>query len=204
MQTSTSNNINMPASIPRNRGIAFNSSVGVRLIPTCKDKEMTNEDMEDICATWYSRGEVKSLQDGVLDDLGNMREGMPENDSMTYRGIEHLATPELNQARKFRRRAYVNAVLIEQYRQWNKNDSKSAELVDQNAISMAASCLSLNDGLNAIIKAKKDEEVAKIILSKTDRTSSDVSPASSAKRSVYNSNLDFFGAKQTKRMAVVA
>lgn len=144
------------------------------------------------------------LQNGVLDDLSDMRKGMPENDSTTYRGIEHLATHELNQARKFRRRAYVDAVLIEQYRQWNKNESKSAELVDQNAISMAASCLSLNDGLNAITKAKKDEEVAMTIMSKTDRISGDVPCKSSAKRSVSKSNLDFFGAKQMKRMAVVA
>ena len=170
---------------------------------------MTEEDREDICATYYSRDEVKTLQDGVLDDLSHMRDGEPENDSRTYRGIEHLVTPESNQARKFRRRAYVDAVLIEQYRQWNKNDSKSAQMTDTNAISMAASCLSLNDGLVATTKAKKDEEVARTILSDTRKIDGDGlkklsndCPAS-AKRTVSKSKLDFIlGATRQKRMAI--
>ena len=86
-------------------------------MPSCKETEMTEEDREDICATFYSRDEVKSMQDGVLECLSQMQDGRPENDFRTYRGIEHLVTPEINQARKFRRRAYVDAVLIEQYRQ---------------------------------------------------------------------------------------
>lgn len=170
---------------------------------------MTEEDREDICATYYSRDEVKSLQDGVLDDLSHMRDGKPENDSRTYRGIEHLVTPEINQARKFRRRAYVAAVLIEQHRQWNKNDSKSAHLTDTNAISMAASCLSLNDGLVATTKAKKDEEVARTILSDARRidtaglqNSENDCPAS-VKRTVSKSKLDIIlGATRPKRMAI--
>ena len=80
---------------------------------------MTEEDVEDIRATWYSRKEIRSQQDDVLDDLCDMRQGVPEDGSATtYRGIEHLVSSDLNQARKFRRRAYVDAVLIEQYRQW--------------------------------------------------------------------------------------
>lgn len=171
---------------------------------------MTDEDREDICATYYSMEEVKCLQDGVLDDLSNMRDGKPENDSVTYRGIEHLVTPEVNQARRFRRRAVVDAVLIEQYRQWNKNDSKSARMTDTNAISMAASCLSLNDGLVATAKAKKDEEVARTICSdaliiKTDdvvQSSRNGCPAS-VKRTVSKSKLDFvLGATRPKRVAI--
>ena len=165
---------------------------------------MTEEDREDICATYYSRDEVKSLQDGVLDDLSHMRDGEPESDSRTYRGIEHLVTPEINQARKFRRRAYVDAVLIEQYRQWNKNDSKSALKTD-----MAASCLSLNDGLVATTKAKKDEEVARTILSDTRKIDTNClqkmnndCPAS-VKRTVSKTKLDFIlGATRQKRMAI--
>lgn len=170
---------------------------------------MTDEDKEDICATYYSRDEVKSLQGGVFDDLSHMRDGKPENDSRTYRGIEHLVTPEINQARKFRRRAYVDAVLIEQYCQWNNNNSTSAHMTDTSAISMAASCLSLNDGLVATAKAKKDEEVARTILSDTRRNGTDgLQKLSndcpvSVKRTVSKSKLDFtLGATRQKRMVI--
>lgn len=211
MQTSATSNINMsPSKPPSNRTVTFTSYIAVRLMPSCKETEMTDEDREDICATYYSMEEVKCLQDGVLDDLSNMRDGKPENDSVTYRGIEHLVTPEVNQARRFRRRAVVDAVLIEQYRQWNKNDSKSARMTDTNAISMAASCLSLNDGLVATAKAKKDEEVARTICSdaliiKTDdvvQSSRNGCPAS-VKRTVSKSKLDFvLGATRPKRVAI--
>jgi len=132
---------------------------------SCKDPDMDSNDREDLCATFYSRREVKAMQEDVLEDLKGMLAGVPEGDNLTYRGIEHLITPEINQIRRVRRRAYIDAVLLEQHRQWTQNESRSAELIDQRAIAMAATCLSLDDGLVAITKAKKDEDDAKGIMS---------------------------------------
>jgi len=129
---------------------------------------MDSNDREDLCATFYSRREVRAMQEDVLEDLKGMLAGVPEGDTLSYRGIEHIITPELNQIRRVRRRAYVGAVLLEQHRQWTKNSSRSAELIDQRAIAMAATCVSLNDGLVAITKAKKDEDDVKGIMTLSD------------------------------------
>lgn len=150
------------------RSVRFSSLIAVRLMPSCKDAEMSEEDVEDIRATWYSKEDIRSQQDATLDDISDLRQGMPEDDAtnVTYRGIEHLATPELNFSRKFRRRAYVDAVLIEQYRQWSSGQESGGnpKKTDEHAIAMAAACLSLNDGLAAVTKARKDEEAARTIL----------------------------------------
>ena len=149
------------------RSVRFSSLIAVRLMPSCKDADMSEEDAEDIRATWYSKEDIRSQQDATLDDISDLRQGTPEDDAtnVTYRGIEHLATPESNYSRKYRRRAYVDAVLIEQYRQWSSSQESGGKpkKTDEHAIAMAATCLSLNDGLAAVTKAKKDEEAARTI-----------------------------------------
>ena len=149
------------------RSVRFSSLIAVRLMPSCKDAEMSAEDAEDIRATWYSKEDIRSQQDDTLDDLSDLRQGMPEDDAInvTYRGIEHLATPESSYSRKLRRQAYVDAVLIEQFRQWSscRESGGKPKMTDDHAIAMAARALSLNDGLAAVTKAKKDEEAAKSI-----------------------------------------
>ena len=158
------------------RSVRFSSLIAVRLMPSCKDTEMSEEDVEDIRATWYSKEDIRSQQDATLDDISDLRQGMPEDDAtnVTYRGIEHLATPESNYSRKFRRRAYVDAVLIEQYRQWSSGQESGgkSKKTDEHAIAMAAACLSLNDGLAAVTKAKKDEDAARTILAGDATTAS--------------------------------
>lgn len=148
------------------RSVRFSSLIAVRLMPSCMDAEMSAEDAEDIRATWYSKEDIRSQQDDTLDDLSDLRQGRPEDDAanVTYRGIEHLATPESSYSRKIRRQAYVDAVLIEQFRQSSCQESGGKpKKTDEHAIAMAAACLSLNDGLAAVTKAKKDEEAAKTI-----------------------------------------
>ena len=156
------------------RSVRFSSLIAVRLMPSCKDAEMSAEDAEDIRATWYSKEDIRSQQDDTLDDLSDLRQGMPEDDAanVTYRGIEHLATPESSYARKCCRRAYVDAVLIEQFRQWSscRKSGGKPKKIDDHAIAMAARALSLNDGLAAVTKAKKDEEAARTILAGASTT----------------------------------
>lgn len=86
-----------------------------------------------------------------------MRRGVPEDGiSLSYRGIEHMASSGQHGRRK-RRRAYVDAVLLEQYRQWTAHDDfSSTSNVDDDLVAQTATSFSSNDVRLAVEKATKD------------------------------------------------
>lgn len=99
-----------------------------------------------------------------------MRRGIPEdNISLSYRGIEHMASSGRQEERRKRRRGYVDAVLLEQYRQWTEhNDFSIMYDVDSESLAKIASCFSSDDIRFALEKATKDSEDAQDIM-KVDR-----------------------------------
>ena len=143
-------------------GVTFGSSVAVRLIPT--HHELTPKQYE---ATYYTPADLENSRNEGLDDIRSLRSDEPEasaeNDfnGPCYRGIEHLVTRQSKLDRTARRRAYVDAVLIEQYQQVTNNG-----YADVNDLAAIARTKSHNDKAVARRKGVADENVMKDIVGK--------------------------------------
>lgn len=151
--------------LPNARSVSFSAAVGIRLIPSCKDDSLAQMFLKH-----YTRQCFKSVREDVVKDIKDMRRGIPEdNISLSYRGIEHMASSGRQEERRKRRRGYVDAVLLEQYRQWTEhNDFSIMYDVDSESLAKIASCFSSDDIRFALEKATKDSEDAQDIM-KVDR-----------------------------------
>ena len=143
-------------------GVTFGSSVAVRLIPT--HHELTPKQYD---ATYYTPADLENSRNEGLDDIRSLRSEEPEasaeNDfnGPCYRGIEHLVTRQAKLDRTERRRAYVDAVLIEQYQQVTSNGYANV-----NDLAAIARTKSHNDKAVARSKGVADENVMKDIVGK--------------------------------------
>ena len=145
----------------KTKAVSFGSTVAVRLIPT--HHELTQA---QYVATYYTVADLEDARNEGLDDIRALRsneveEASSQNDftGPCYRGIEHLATRRSKADRTERRRAYVHAVLIEQYRQVANNG-----YADMNDLATAAKTKSHNDKIVARSKGMADEDVMTTIL----------------------------------------
>ena len=149
-----------PISTKKTKAVTFGATVAVRLIPT--HQELTHS---QYIATYYTAADLETARTEGLDDIRALRAEEPEaatqNDfaGPCYRGIEHLVSRESKLDRTERRRAYVHAVLIEQYRQVANNG-----YADINDLATVAKTKSHNDKIVARSKGMADEDVMKDIL----------------------------------------
>ena len=135
----------------RERSVSFNAVVETRLIPSCKDDSLAQKFLKH-----YTRQCFKSVREDVMEDIKDMRRGVPEDDiSLSYRGLEHMASSGQHGRRK-RRRAYVDAVLLEQYRQWTASLCNPVCNIDHDLLAQIATAFSSNDAQLALEKASKD------------------------------------------------
>ena len=147
-------------STKKTKAVSFGATVAVRLIP--KHQELTHD---QYVATYYTSTDLENARNEGLDDIRALRSEEPEASAQNdftgpcYRGIEHLVTRESKLDRSERRRAYVHAVLIEQYRQVANNG-----YADMNDLAAVAKTKSHNDKIVARSKGMADEDVMKDIL----------------------------------------
>ena len=133
------------------RSVSFNAVVETRLIPSWKNDSLAQKFLKH-----YTRQCFKSVREDLVEDIKDMRRGIPEDDiSLSYRGIEHMASLGKH-SRRQRRRAYVDAVLLEQYRQWTASICNPVCNIDHHLIAQIASSFSSNDARLALEKASKD------------------------------------------------
>ena len=131
--------------------VTFGSQVAVRLIPTHQELTPTQ-----FAATYYTPSDLDEAKSDGLSDVRMLRLGsVPENDSCgpCYRGIEHQASRQHKLDRMERRRAYVDAVLVEQYRQVALN----GYVANINDLAAAAKARSEDDRISALSRGKADE-----------------------------------------------
>ena len=103
---------------PKKKSIAFTKTTRVYLVPTLDEYSE-----EEYIACWRGDHDEKSSQDDLVATVQVARKhssSIPptSTDVMTTRGIEHLCSPHYMKLRTSRRKAYLDAVLDEQDRQW--------------------------------------------------------------------------------------
>ena len=136
---------------PSKKSVTFGSQVAVRLIPTHQELTPTQ-----FSATYYTPSDLDEAKSDGLSDVRMLRLGsVPENDSCgpCYRGIEHQASRQHKLDRMERRRAYVDAVLVEQYRQVALN----GYVANINDLAAVAAAKSKNDKITALGRGRADE-----------------------------------------------
>ena len=136
---------------PNKKSATFDSQVAVRLIPTHHELTPTQ-----FSATYFTPSDLEVAKSDGLSDVRMLRlGGVPENDSCgpCYRGIEHHACRQTKIVRAQRRRAYVDAVLAEQYRQ----TALSGNVANINDLAAVANGRSENDKISALGRGRADE-----------------------------------------------
>ena len=133
------------------KSVKFGSQVAVRLIPTHHELTPTQ-----FSATYYTPSDLEVAKSDGLSDVRMLRlGGVPENDSCgpCYRGIEHHASRQTKIDRVQRRRAYIDAVLAEQYRQ----TALSGYVANINDLAAVAKARSENNKISALSRGRADE-----------------------------------------------
>ena len=136
---------------PNKKSVNFGNQVAVRLIPTHHELTPTQ-----FSATYYTPSDLEVAKSDGLSDVRMLRlGGVPENDSCgpCYRGIEHQASRQTKIDRVERRRAYVDAVLAEQYREAALN----GYVANINDLATVAAAKSKDDKISALSRGRADE-----------------------------------------------
>ena len=169
---------------PYKKSVSFGSQVSVRLIPTHHELTATQ-----FAATYHTPSDLDVAKSDGLSDVRMLRlGGVPENDSCgpCYRGIEHQASRQSKVCRIERRRAYVDAVLAEQYRQ----TALSGYVANINDLEAVAKARSENDKISALSRGRADESVMVGIVGKAvvdrARALAQRNPATTPSRQTHN------------------
>jgi len=137
-----------------NRSVTFDDVVKMKPISSCKHDTMTQRSLK-----YYTSQDFKKVRGEMVMDIAKFRHGFPEdNTSLTYRGIEHMASSRAYRKSQSRHQAHIDAVLSEQLRQRTESRDCASEdiALDEMLLARISGNSSIHDAYVAIKNARKD------------------------------------------------